>query len=95
MTNEQCPRCKKTLWSWRPTCNCIEFEIDHDGELHKIYAIDEESAAQEYAEQYDEDDHPLLKWGEITVTVKNSDGEIKKFSCSAEPTIEYYANEIE
>jgi hypothetical protein len=94
MEYEQCERCKKTLWSCRRSCNCIEFEIDHDGELHKIYATDEESAAQEYAEKYDEDDHPLLNYGEITITVKNMDGETKKFNCSAEPTINYYANEI-
>lgn len=91
----RCERCRKFLWLITDVCHCIPFEIDHEGEIYKVFANDEDDAAEKWAEHYDEDEHQLLNYGEVKITVKNADGEIKKYACSAEPTINYYANEIE
>lgn len=90
----RCERCRRFLWLITDYCDCVKFEIDYDGEIYHVFANDEEEAAQKWAKKYDEDEHPLLNYGEVNITVKNSNGEIKKFVCSAEPSIDYYANEI-
>jgi len=90
----RCERCKRFLWITTDICRCVPFEIDYDGEKYQVFANDEDDAAEKWAEKYDEDEHPLLNYGEVEITVKNADGEIKKFVCSAEPSINYSANEI-
>lgn len=95
MKHTRCEKCNKFLWN-SDTCNCKEFELDYDGEIYKAYGVDAEDAATNWAEEYDDNgDHTLLTHGEVTVSVKNSDGEIKSFSCSAEAVINYSASEIE
>jgi hypothetical protein len=96
MDYRNCERCNKFLWLITDVCNCKEFELDYDGEIYKAFGIDEEDAATNWAEEYDDNgDHALLNYGEVTVTVKNTQGETKKFSCGAEAVIQYNICEIE
>lgn len=75
-------------------CRCVSFEIDYDGEVYHVLANDEDDAAEKWSEKYDEDEHQLLNYGEVNITVKNANGEIKKYACYAEPSINYHVNEI-
>lgn len=94
MNFQQCERCQKTIWHGGE-CNCKSFEIDHDGETYQVFGVDEEDAATNWAEDYDDNgDHTLASGSEVTISVKNTEGEITKFVCSAEATVNYYANQV-
>ncbi len=86
----KCQQCQEYIFNSANTCRCEEFAIiDEDGELHKLFAIDEEDAAMKYAEKANtEGDYYLMnESAEITVNGK-------KFLISAEPDVHYSANAI-
>jgi len=65
-------------------------------ESQKIHACGFEEAAEKYAEHYDsQGDYNLANGNEITVTVQDEKGEQRRFKLSAEPTVNYSAEEIE
>lgn len=71
--------------------------LDYHGEeeFQDFHANSEEDAAEKFAEYYNSNgDYCLMNETEI-VSVKNPDGEIKKFEISAEPSVYYSACEIE
>lgn len=93
MNFQSCERCKKTIWHG-VTCYCQSFEIDYEGDIYQVFGVDEEDAATNWAEDYDNNgDHTLASGSVVTVSVKNSEGKVTKFICSAEATVNYYASE--
>jgi hypothetical protein len=96
MDYRRCERCNKFLWLISDVCNCKEFEVDYDGEIYKAHGVDEEDAATNWAEDYDDNgDHTLLHHGEVTISIKGASGETKRFTCGAEAVIQYSVSEIE
>jgi hypothetical protein len=96
---EKCPTCGEYDFVETHKCPPVwEVNIDcrDEDEWVSIYAIDEEEAAKEMAERYNSNGDYLLMGEEITVLVRKTEGmSAKKFRCSAETTIQYYANEIQ
>ena len=85
----KCTICGKFDFSNRHKCP-PKWEVDIPdwwGEWQEVYALDEEDAAKESAEQAD--------CGEIEVLVrKPGTADVKKFACSAKAELTYYAKEV-
>ena len=81
-SNEKCPQ---------------EYTVFHDDYLdeegRKIRGYGFEDAAEEYAKYYNRDDRGLL-YNDIDIEVEDKDGLRKRFTLSAEPTIDYCIKEI-
>ena len=86
-----CKKCNHFIYSGKKECCCKEFIIiDEYGEKSSVYAKgDEESAALEYAQEYNEGGDYSLMDSTALITING-----KKFEISAEASIEYNANEI-
>ena len=92
---EKCKTCGCFHWT-NESCGkkYIIHHPDYLGENGKvIYGYSFMEAAEKYAEYYDEDEHPLLG-DSIEIWVESENGERKLFELSAEPAINYYANEV-
>lgn len=90
---KSCDRCKKTIWHGG-NCYCQSFEINHEGDIYQVFGFDEEEAATTWAEDYDSNGDNILASGEeVTISIKNAEGKVTNFVCSAEATVNYYATE--
>lgn len=94
----QCPRCKHfSLYD----CRCTFFQCAQPwkGKVEEVswrdmYAIDAETAAEEYAEQTDsEGDYIIIRNGEAEVWVRDPENKITAFDITAESVPEYRATE--
>ena len=74
--------------------NSEVYDVNYDyGEWENVYAYDQESAAEKFAEEYD-DEHDLVDGGESVIVIRSPGSiEIKKCICTAEVDINYYASE--
>jgi len=85
-----CPKCNKYKFSTVKQCACKPFTvINEDGDEYEVYAMDKEDAALKYAEKSNEENEYYLLESSVIVTI---DGD--QFEISAEPSINYSANEI-
>ena len=69
---------------------------DDDLEWRQFYARDAEGAARKAAEEYDQEDYPLVRGQTVEVRVRMAivGSETVHFQCSAEAIPHYYAKEI-
>lgn len=97
----RCPKCKN--YCYGTACKCQPFRCGNEefsGEDRanwRVYhAQDHETAAEQWAEYYDQDDHHLLENEDETVEceVIAADGTVKKFKVGGEIEISYYAEEM-
>ena len=70
-------------------------DYDGDDDWQDTYASSPEFAATKRATIYDEGDYDLLDGGEVTVHVKNANGDIQKYICTGEIVPEYRATKIQ
>jgi len=100
MTSEWCKKCGKfAIWPESHKCpplwelNEPEYDEDH---WEQIYAIDEETAAEEWADKTDaEGDYSIVDGSPAIVLIrKYGETETKKFEVTGETVPEYRANEI-
>ncbi|MBT4835905.1 MAG: hypothetical protein HON94_01020 [Methylococcales bacterium] len=87
---ERCDKCHEFLYPpYAEKHQCSEFTIiDEDGEQHCAYAVDEHSAALKYAEKSNQANDNYLANESVKITVNGT-----PFNISAEPSIEYFADE--
>ncbi len=63
------------------------------GEWEPCYALDEEEAAKEFAEEYDSDDHAMMSGDNLIVLVrKHEGGDVKTYNCLGEASPTYTAH---
>lgn len=91
-------KCKKCgVWHWNYEKCPDEYTVYHDDYLEKdgkkMCGYGFNDVAERYAKYYDEDEHPLLD-ETIEIEIEDKDGLRKKFKLRAEPSIEYYTEEI-
>jgi len=78
-----------------PTFEVLIEDYHGDDDGIKVSAFDAEEAAEKAIEEWDaEGDYTCAGGSEVNVTVKGSDGSVKKFVVTAEACPEYYASEI-
>jgi len=102
---ETCNICREYIWSSGHNCSpaflCAEVEKDEkvenlDGlDWREVRGFDEESAAQRFGEEHD-DDNFLLNGGKMFVLVKKQGSEChpKLFEIFAEAVVDYTAYEV-
>lgn len=79
----RCKKCGGIIWNDVSICNCKKFLItDEEGDEYQIYAVDEEDAAIEYAENLRNPGYFMDNEVEILI-----DG--KLFTINAEADIQY------
>ena len=95
-----CPNCHEFLYETF-THKCLPYfmvwDAEHDeSDAYKVFAADEQSAAEKWAEDDDcnSADYSIVGGDEAEVFVKSPDGTITKFQVSGEATPQYYAREI-
>ena len=107
---ERCETCKEFIYSFEKEhkckplwlcriCSCDDDKYTKEEKAewfeYKVYAYNEESAAEQCAEDKESDwDHSFVNDGGVGIDVMNPETEeIKKFYVSAEPTISYSASD--
>ncbi len=94
----QCPRCKQ----WRLyDCRCILFQCAEpwqnkvsENNWQDVYAVDAESAAEEFAERSDSHgDYTIIRKGEGVIWVRDVENKITIFDIEAESVPQYTAHE--
>ena len=84
---EKCERCKNYVFE---KCNCQLFIIiDEDEETHEVYANTEETAALEFARQYNEDGEYLLMNETMVININDN-----KYCVGAEPDVHYSCKKL-
>ncbi|MBL4621932.1 MAG: hypothetical protein JKY89_05995 [Immundisolibacteraceae bacterium] len=93
MSMDECPRCKRFVFSFDQFCQCKLFKIiDHEDDDEEImqYGESEDSAAEAYAKAINENcDYVLMDTSRL-ITVGG-----KRFSIGAEADIRYSINELD
>ena len=97
---KQCERCKEFIFrnfNGDQVCRCKPFSIvdENDEDCGTYHALSDEYAAEKYAEESNESGDYYLMGESVIITVTDSDGVEKKFKISAEPSINYSAEEVE
>lgn len=96
MSYNKCDKCGVLHWDYEKCAD--EYTVFHDDYLdecgEKVHGYSFEDAAERYAKDYDEDDHPLLDGDPVEIEIEDKDGLRKRFRISAEPSIDYYVDEI-
>ncbi len=83
-------RCKPE-WLWRTDDDPPKPGYDP---WSSVRAWDWDVAAELAAEVYDEEDHTLLKGHEVTIVIRNSEGDERKFKISGETIPQYYVEQV-
>jgi DNA topoisomerase VI subunit B len=95
---KECPRCKHfRLYD----CRCILFQCAQpwkgkvqEVDWNNVYAIDAETAAEEYAENSDcENDYTIIRNGEAEIWVRDPENNIVVFDITSESVPQYSATE--
>lgn len=101
--SDYCKICMEYVWKdiekhkCKPLWFCrIDDEYEDEEITSKVYALSEEYAAEQYAEDKESDwEYQFVKDGEVKVDVKNPrTKEIKKFCVFVEHVISYSASEV-
>lgn len=101
MSEYFCPKCdgyngfKPELHKCPPTWEVFVEDYHGDDDGIEVCAHDAEEAAEKAIEEWDaQGDYTCIGGEEITVTVKGSDGSIKKFYVTGRSSPSYYATEV-
>ena len=100
MAIERCEICKEFIFSFEKDHKCKPLWLcgigdEEDDHCYKVYAFDEESAAEKLAADQESNwDYSFVKNGGVNVSVKNpKTEEVKKFYVNAEHDIHYSSSE--
>lgn len=95
MALEICKECGDYIITPSHKCPPIfEFHHPYWDDWVSIRARDHESAAEKFGELFDNGDYTILNGSTETVSIRDSDGVIKRFTVSGEAVPQYYAREI-
>lgn len=93
-----CKACRKTVYESGHVCPpawLIRYDYDSEEEWIEYRAYNAVEAAEAAGEDYDADDYPLSKGGEIDIFVRKPDqnpSEAECFRVSGEVVMHYYAS---